>query len=180
MFYAGVDWGYSHHFVITIVAAIPNGDIWLMETYASPGMEFADQLEVAKSFREKYRIHKWYTDTSMPSHIKSFRKNGMPCPKFTKDVLGGIEAVRSKIVSANGTRKFKVIANESNKKAIAAITKHRFILDGQGNVTMNPDDARGIADICDTLRYIGQNMFPRPWNPEGGECLDRCSRSAYR
>lgn len=160
LFYAGVDWGYSHDFVITIVAAIPNGDIWLMETYASPGMEFADQLEVAKSFREKYRIHKWYADTSMPSHIKSFRKNGMPCPKFTKDVLGGIEAVRSKIVSANGTRKFKVIANESNKKAIAAITKHRFILDGQGNVTMNPDDARGIADICDTLRYIGQNMFP--------------------
>jgi hypothetical protein len=116
----------------------------------------------------------------MPAHIKSFRKNHMPCPKFTKDVLGGIESVRSKIVSATGVRKFKVILNESNKKAISAITKHRFILDGQGNVTMTPDDTRGIADICDTLRYIGQNLFPvrgpqkveSAWIEINGEKLD--------
>ena len=169
LFYAGVDWGYTHDFVITVVAAIPNGDIWLMETYAAPGMEFADQLEVAKSYRDKYHIHKWFADQAMPSHIKSFRKNGMTCPKFTKDILGGIEALRSKIVSGGGMRRFKVIANESNKKkAIPAITKHRFVLDGQGNVTLTPDDARGIADICDTLRYIGQNLFPvkGPQKPE--------------
>jgi len=168
LFYAGVDFGYTHDFVICIAALLPNGEIWLMETYAAPGMEFADQLEVAKSFRDKYRIHKWYADQAMPSHIKSFRKNGMVCPKFTKDVLGGIEALRSKIVSGNGIRKFKVIANESNKKAISAITRHRFVLDGQGNVTLTPDDARGIADICDSLRYIGQNVFPvkGPQKPE--------------
>lgn len=168
LFYAGVDWGYTHDFVITIVASLPTGDIWLMETYAAPGMEFADQLEVAKSFRDKYRIHKWYADQAMPSHIKSFRKNGMTCPKFTKDVLGGIESLRSKIVSGGGMRRFKVIANDSNKKAISAISKHRFVLDGQGNVTLSPDDTRGIADICDTLRYIGQNLFPvrGPQKPE--------------
>jgi len=160
VFCAGVDWGYTHDFVICVVAVIPNGDIWLMETYAAPGLEFADQLEVAKTFRDKYGIHKWFVDQAMPSHIKSFRKNGMPCPKFTKDVLGGIEAVRSKIMSANGKRQFKILLNESNKKAITAIQKHRFVLDGQGNPTMNPDDARGIADICDTLRYIGQCLFP--------------------
>lgn len=84
----------------------------------------------------------------------------MPCPKFTKDVMGGIEALRSKMVSTNNVRRFKVIQNESNKKAISAITQHRFMLDGQGNVTLTPDDARGIADICDSLRYIGQNLFP--------------------
>jgi hypothetical protein len=168
LFYAGVDFGYTHDFVICIVALLPNGEIWLMETYAAPGMEFDDQLEIAKSFKDKYQPHKWYADQAMPSHIKSFRKNGMTCPKFTKDVMGGIEAMRSKIVSANGIRKFKVIANESNKKAITAITKHRFILDGQGNVTLNPDDTRGIADICDSLRYIGQNLFPirGPRKPE--------------
>ena len=168
LFYGGVDWGYTHDFVITIVALLPNGEVWLMETYAAPGMEFADQLEIAKAFRDKYQVHKWYVDQAMPSHIKSFRKNSMPCPKFTKDVLGGIEAIRSKIVSASGIRKFKVIANESNKKAISAITKHRFILDGQGNVTLTPDDTRGIADICDTLRYIGQCLFPvkGPQKPE--------------
>ena len=46
--------------------------------------------------------------------------------------------------------------------------KHRFLLDGQGQVTSNPDNTPGIADICDSLRYIGQNMFPLsgPKKPE--------------
>jgi hypothetical protein len=41
-----------------------------------------------------------------------------------------------------------------------AIIKHRFLLDGQGQTTSTPDDDAGIADICDSLRYLGQNMFP--------------------
>lgn len=159
-FYAGVDWGYTHDFVIVITALIPNGEVWVMETFASPGLEFADQLEVGKSFRDKYPIQAWYCDTGMPSHLKSFTKNGMRSPKFTKDVLGGIEALRSKITDATGKRLFKILTHHTNKKTITALTKHRFILDGQGNPTMTPDDDRGIADICDTLRYIGQNRFP--------------------
>lgn len=180
LFCAGIDWGYTHDFVVCVVAMIPNGEVWLMETYASPGLEFADQLEIGKTYRDKYTMHKWFADTAMPSHLKSFNKNGMKCPNFKKDVLGGVEAVRSKIVSADGKRRFKVIQNESNKKAITALTKHRFILDGQGNPTLNPDDERGIADICDTLRYIGQNLFPvkgpqKPeavWIDSAGKILD--------
>jgi hypothetical protein len=159
-FYAGIDWGYVHDFVIVICAVLPNEEVWLMETYAAPGLEFVDQLEIAKTFRDKYNVSKWFADTAYPQHIKSFTKNGMKCPPFTKDVFGGIESIRSKITNAAGKRLFKVIANESNKKAISAILKHRFQLDGQGNVTLKPDDERGIADICDALRYVGQNMWP--------------------
>ncbi len=160
LFYAGVDWGYTHDYVITVVALIPNGDVWLMETYAAPGLEFDDQLLAAKSFRDKYGMHKWFADTAMPSSIKTFNKSGMKCPTFKKDVMGGIEAMRSKIMAADGTRRFKVLDVESNKKALSALSKHRFKLDGQGNTTLEPDDTTGVADICDTLRYIGQNMYP--------------------
>lgn len=159
-FYAGIDWGYVHDFVIVICAVLPNEEVWLVETYAAPGLEFVDQLEIAKTFRDKYGIVKWFADTAYPQHIKSFTKNGMKCPPFTKDVFGGIEAVRSKITNATGKRLFKVLLTEANKKAISAISKHRFQLDGQGNVTLKPDDERGIADICDALRYIGQNIWP--------------------
>lgn len=159
-FYAGVDWGYTHDFVIVIMAMIPNGEVWLMETFASPGLEFADQLEIGKSFRDKYKIAAWFVDQAMPSHAKSFTRNGMKSPKFTKDVLGGIEATRSKITNATGQRLFKIINNPSNKKSITALTKHRFLLDGQANITMTPDDDRGIADICDAIRYVGQNKWP--------------------
>lgn len=160
LFYAGVDWGYTHDFVITVVAMLPNGDVILMETYAQPGLEFSDQLEIAKSLRDKYGIHKWFADTAQPSSIRSFNKNGMKCADFKKDVMGGIEAMRSKIMVGSGKRGFKILGTESNKKATTAISKHRFELDGQGNPTLNPDDTPGISDICDTLRYIGQNLFP--------------------
>lgn len=160
LFYAGVDWGYTHPFCICILAMIPNGDIWLVETYSAPGLEFSDQLEVAKTYRDKYDVHKWYVDQAMPSSIKTFNRSGMKCPSFKKDVMGGIEAMRSKILTSNGSRKFKVISNESNKKAIMALTKHRFLVDSFGNPTLNPDDTPGVADICDTLRYVAQNMWP--------------------
>lgn len=159
-FYAGVDFGYTHDFVIVIMAVLPSGEIWLFDTFASPGLEFADQLEIAKTYRDKYRVQAWYVDQAMPSHAKSFTKNGMKSPKFTKDVLGGIESIRSKITDATGKRLFKVIDRYENKKTVMALTKHRFLLDGQGNPTMTPDDDRGIADICDAIRYVGQNKWP--------------------
>ena len=158
-FYCGVDFGFTHDFVILCAAKIPNGDWWLMETYSCPGLEFDDMLEVAKSFRDKYNPMKWYCDTAMPAYIKSFTKNGMRCQDFKKDVLGGIAAVRSKIVNSSGKRTLKIIENDNNKRTIEAISKHRFQLDGQGNVTPQPADEPSIADKCDALRYLGQNLW---------------------
>jgi hypothetical protein len=159
-FFAGVDWGYTHDFVIVIMAMLPNGEVWLMETFASPGLEFADQLLIGMSFRDKYKVQTWFCDPAAPSHLKSFTRNGMKSPKFTKDVLAGIEATRSKIVDGVGRRMFKVLTHHTNQKTITALMKHRFLLDGQANLTMTPDDDRGVADICDTIRYIGQNKWP--------------------
>lgn len=164
--YAGVDWGFTHDAVIMIIAKLPNDEIWILDCFASPGLEFSEILETAKGLRDKYHPQKWFADTAMPSHLLSFNKNGMKCPNFNKDVIGGIEAVRSKIVTAAGHRFLKVLYTENNKKVINAISKHRFII-SQGNVTPKPDDEPGIADIADSLRYIGQNLFPvrGPYKP---------------
>lgn len=159
-FVAGVDWGYTHDFVISVFALIPNGEVWIVDCYSAPGLEFSDQLEVAKTYRDKYKIEKWFCDQAMPANIKSFRKNGMKSPKFTKDVMGGIEAIRSKIVDSMGRRWLKILNTDNNKKVIMAFRKHHFKLDGQGNVTTEPDDTPGTADQADSFRYVGQNSFP--------------------
>lgn len=159
-FYAGVDWGYANDFCILVIALMPTGEIWVCDSYSSPQLEFDDQLAAGKVFRDKYNIVQWFADQSYPSSIKTFTKNGMKCKKFTKDVMGGIEAVRAKISDSMGVRRLKVINTIGNKKVITAIRKHMFLLDGQGNITINPDNKKGIADICDTLRYLGQNIFP--------------------
>lgn len=158
--YCGVDWGFTHDTVIVVLAKLPNDEIWVLDCFASPGLEFSDVLATAIGFRDRFNPDKWFCDQAMPSHIKSFNRNHMKSPSFTKDVIAGIEALRSKIVSASGKRLFKVLETVNNKKVINAITKHRFLLDGQGNSTSKPDDEPGIADICDALRYVGQNLFP--------------------
>lgn len=158
--YAGVDWGYTHDYVLVFFAMIPNGEIWIIDCYSMPGLEFADQLEIAKSYRDKYTVSKWYPDQAMPSSIKSFNKNGMKCATFTKDVMGGIEAIRSKIVDGSGRRLLKVLNTENNQKIITAFQKHHFKLDTAGNPTLVPDDTPGVADQADAIRYVGQNLFP--------------------
>lgn len=159
-FFAGVDWGYTHDFTIIIMAMIPNGEVWVVDSFAAPGLEMADMLRVAIPYRDKYRVQAWFCDPAYPANVKTFTRNQMRSPKFTKDVMAGIESVRSKITDGIGKRLFKIINRPENKKLVTAMTKHRFKLDGQGNITTEPDDERGIADLCDALRYIGQNKFP--------------------
>ena len=158
--YCGVDWGFTHDAVILVMATIPNGEVWVIDCFTSPKLEIQDLLPVAINFRDLHKPRKWYCDQNMPAYIKAFVRNGCACPRFTKDVGGGIGAVRSKILTATGQRLLKILETDSTKKVRTAIMKHRFLLDGQGQVTMTPDDEAGTADICDSLRYLGQNMFP--------------------
>lgn len=159
-FFAGVDWGYTHDFVIVIFAKIPNGEFWVVDCYSESGLEFSDCLEIAKGYRDKYSPSKWFCDQAMPSHTKSFTKNGMKSPSFTKDVMGGIESLRSKIVDGNNRRLLKVLKVEKCEKVILAFQKHHFKLDAIGNPTLVPDDTPGTSDQADAMRYVGQNLFP--------------------
>lgn len=160
LFYAGVDWGYAHDFVIVIFALIPNGDIWITDCFSAPGLEFSDQLEVAKSYRDKYNVQRWFADTAMPSSIKSFNKNGMKCAKFVKDIMGGVESLRSKILDSTGRRYLKILFTDANQKIINSFMKHHFKLGSDGNPTIIPDDTPGVSDQADAMRYVGQNLFP--------------------
>lgn len=157
---AGVDWGFTHEASIGMVA-FPADEIWALDTFSAPGMEFSDIFDVAIKFRDRYEPPKWWVDQARPEYMVTFNKNGMKCPKFTKDVIGGISALRSKIVDGTGARKFKIVLTESNKaKLVPALSKHKFILDSAGEPTDKPADEQGIADIADMMRYIAQNKFP--------------------
>jgi hypothetical protein len=185
-FFAGVDWGYTHDYVIVVFAMIPNGEIWIVDCYSQSGLEFSDCLEIAKTYRDKYLIERWFCDPAMPSSIKSFNKNHMKSPKFTKDVMGGIEAIRSKIIDSSGRRYLKIWNIEANQKIIMAFLKHHFKLGPDGNPTLNPDDTPGVADQADAMRYVGQNLFPvkgsqKPevvWLDDKGQAIDPNSPEA--
>ena len=157
-FYAGLDWGYTKEFTIVVVAKLPNGDFWLMDSYASPGLELSDQVEKGQLYQEKYKISKWFVDQAYPGSIKTWTKSVGPCPKFTKDVMGGIEATRGAILTAAGRRMLKVIETPHNKRLKDTFKLHSFKLDNLGEPTDNPDDGE-YSDTADGIRYIFQNLI---------------------
>lgn len=162
-FYAGVDWGTTHAFAISVSAKMPNGEWWLIDAFSVPGLEFQQMIDLAIYVRDMYRIAQWFADTSEPMFIKEFKKRRMPCKDFTKDVRGGIESVRGRIIDARGKRTLKVIKHDRTELFIKMFAEHCFKLDTLGNITKDPDDGE-FADIADTVRYQGQNLY----KPKGG------------
>jgi hypothetical protein len=158
-FFAGVDWGYKHAFAITVSAKIPNGEWWLLDCYSVPGLEFEQMIALAEDVRDSYNIEKWYADTSAPMFIRAFRKRGMPCIDFKKDVQGGVESVRAQLLDASNNRWLKVIDHQRNEYLRECLKKHSFKLDQSGEPTKEPSDDQ-YADVCDTIRYKAQNLFP--------------------
>lgn len=157
--YAGVDFGFTNHSVIVILARISTGYSFILDTYSMPGLETHDFAEIALQYQEKYKVKKWFCDNAAPAAIKTFQKKGLRCPDFKKDIQGGIDAIRSQIITPKGLRLLKVIKTKENEQILTMFKEHHFLLDIAGNVTKNPDDTAGIADIADALRYIGQNIF---------------------
>jgi hypothetical protein len=131
----------------------------LLDTYGSPGLETHDFADIASEYNEKYNVRKWFCDQAAPAAIKTFSKKGMKCPDFKKDVMGGISAIRSQVVTTTAARKFKIVKTTNNESSIKMMKEHHFLLDNAGNVTTTPDDTIGVADRADALRYIGQNVF---------------------
>jgi hypothetical protein len=157
-FFAGVDWGYTKEFTIVVVAKMPNGDFWIVDNYASPGLELSDQIEKGILYRDKYKVSKWFVDQAYPGSIKTWKKQVGPCPDFTKDVMGGIEATRGVILTASGRRMLKVIERPENKRIKDTFKLHSFTLDNTGEPTDNPDDGE-YSDTADNIRYIFQNLI---------------------
>lgn len=157
-FYVGGDWGFRHAFALIAIAVLPNKEFWVFETLAIPGLEYEDMIKYAISFRDKYQPKRWFMDTAQPMFIKGFRRRKMICKEFKKDVMGGIESVRGQVVDASNKRRLKILKTDENAFLIKGFANHHFRTDASGNITQDPDDEE-YADVMDSMRYIGQNLF---------------------
>ncbi len=91
-FYAGVDWGFTDPFVITIRGITPNGfHIQVGEVYRT-GLPITDMIMVAKQKKQIFGIQMFYADPSQPGYIEEFNRNGLPCIGAENDIRRGIDA----------------------------------------------------------------------------------------
>lgn len=163
-FIGGADWGFSDLTSLVVLALLPSGEIWHMDTFAMGGLEIDDIAKYGKELQDTWLVDKWYCDQNYPSYLKTLRrKAGMKCPKFTKDVAAGISSLQSKIVNSTNVRKYFVIDTPNNKQVIDAYGEYRWKTDAKGEIVegvpLHGND--GTSDIMDSIRYPFQNLFAK-------------------
>ena len=164
----GGDWGYTDYTVLLIIALMPGGEAWLLDTFIMQHLELDDIVKYGKELQDTWNVERWFVDQNYPAYIKTLkRKAGMKCPKFTKVVEDGITGLQGKIVDSNNIRRFFVVDTPNNKCMIDAFGEYKWQLDGKGEIIENKPyhDKDGVADLMDALRYPAQNLFIKGARP---------------
>ena len=158
-FYSGYDWGFTHNFAV-VVGALWGNVFYVIHVIAMPELETVQKIAICDTQVRHYGAV-GYPDPEDPASIASFRRAGYEMRSFKKEVLTGIEAVRSKILPALGSRpEIVFLADDPQVELLfKRLTQYHWRLDATGEPTDEPDDKND--DECDALRYICQNLFAK-------------------
>ena len=170
-FIGGGDWGFTDYTALPVLALLPGGEVWHMETFAMQGLEIDDIVKYGRELQNTWFVDKWYCDQNYPSYLKTLkRKAGMMCPKFTKDVAAGISALQGRVVDSLNVRRYFVIDTPNNKQVIDSFGEYRWATDGKGEIIEGKPyhDKDGVSDIMDSIRYPFQNLFSKGAKPAFG------------
>jgi hypothetical protein len=108
-YFAGVDWGHTHPFVITVRAITPDGMHYQVAEFYKTGLSAKDMVEAGVQMTRSWGIKMFYADPSRPDLIQDYNSAGLPCIGAKNDILDGIEHHRDLI----RTRRYKIIRGTS-------------------------------------------------------------------
>jgi PBSX family phage terminase large subunit len=90
-FYGGVDWGYTHPFVIVVRAITPAGEHYQVSEFYKAGLTVSDMIQVAQKFKSVWDIQVFYCDPAQPGHIEEFNRNKCSALPARNDIRKGID-----------------------------------------------------------------------------------------
>jgi hypothetical protein len=156
-FHSGMDFGFTHNWAV-VTAARDGHRAFVFDVIAIPGLELMEKIEMFKS-RLGILDPMTYPDPAYPSDIKSFKRYGVKCKNFAKDVHGGIEAVRTKLMPGLGKEpEIYFLKGDAGCDLLAQrLSQYHWKVDAESKPTDIPDDDQD--DECDALRYLCQNLF---------------------
>lgn len=91
-YYAGVDWGTTNPFAITVRAITPTGFHYQVSEFYKTGLTITDMIQAAKQKKQTFGIQTFYADPSMPGYIEEFNRAGLSCVAADNDIRRGIDA----------------------------------------------------------------------------------------
>jgi hypothetical protein len=90
-FVAGVDWGFTDPFVISVRGITPEGRHYGVSEFYKTGLTVADMVQVARQKKEVWGISTFYCDPSQPGHIEEFNRAGCTAIGADNDIRRGID-----------------------------------------------------------------------------------------
>ena len=152
----GMDFGYTHCFAV-VIGFVVGKILYVVDAFEIPELEPHQCVEVCDR-RIKFLNPMIWPDTAYPAYIKMFRSAGYRCREHKKDVIGGIEAVRKKILPAGLSPELFLIKGDDGCELLAKrIVAYKWKEDSIGRITDIPDDTED--DLNDACRYLVQNTF---------------------
>jgi PBSX family phage terminase large subunit len=100
--FAGIDWGYTDPYAITVRAINRDGsqDYQISEYYKT-GQTPDEQMEVAKQFQQTYGIERFYADSADPGLIAHFSKGGVRISAVSNKAINYGISLHNSIIRTN-------------------------------------------------------------------------------
>lgn len=156
-FHSGMDFGFTHAWAV-VTAGRDGHRLFVFDVIAVAGLELMEKIEMFKS-KLSFLNPTVYPDPAYPSDIKTFKRYGVKCKNFVKDVIGGIEAVRSKLMPGIGREpEIFFLKGDIGCEGLAKkLSQYHWKVDANDKITDIPED--DDMDAPDALRYMCQNLF---------------------
>ena len=157
--YGGVDFGYTHNFVV-VIGFVYGNKIYITDCHAVAELEAGQQIELLENKVKKFDPA-IFADPENPQMIKTMRKEGFRVKDWKKGkgtVIGGIDIVRMKLQPSIGDPQMFFLAEDDGVDLLIKRMKaYHWKLDAASKPTDVPDDE--LDDECDAVRYLVMNVF---------------------
>jgi PBSX family phage terminase large subunit len=148
----GIDWGYTHPFVITVRAITPEGMHFQVGEFYKTGLTIAKKIEVAKALKQVHGIEIFYADPANPDDIEAFNVAGLPCVGADNSIRKGIDRHYELIA----TRRYKIFVGTSpyteDEYEMYHYPEPKDVRPDQDDKEQTPVDKDNHC--CDNNRYI--------------------------
>jgi hypothetical protein len=160
-FIGGMDFGFTDYTSMVVLALLPNGEIWLVDSFLANQIELDDIIKYGQELNTIWGVDRWYVDNAYPAYVKTLKRAGLRVPDFKKVVEDGISAVQFKICNSTGTRKFFIISQPNNEHIPDCFSTYSWQKDRKGDpIEGKPHhDNEHISDVMDSIRYPMQVLF---------------------
>jgi PBSX family phage terminase large subunit len=151
-YFAGVDWGTTHPFVISVRAVTPAGEHFQVSEFFKSGYTLMDFISVAEKLKQVWDIQTFYCDPSQPGYIEEFNRHGLSAIPADNDIRRGIDLHYNLMKEG----KFKLFKG-SNQNTIDGLETYHYPEPDD----LGPDDAskeknpvKQDDDAMDAMRYV--------------------------